>query len=175
MRVVTLITGGLTCGAIGLVCASEPPLVPPSLCVSRIFVAELATARRWLEAIDDESAGRAIPDVGGAELGGVDEADLVALYMVVTGANPEAAAGLMREIEHGHHGYLRPAPKVMVKAFSKADATWDVLMRFNETATRIRGAPKAVYELQLSLHDIRRVARVSSSAGSRRVFIHFSE
>jgi hypothetical protein len=108
-------------------------------------------------------------------LGGVDEADVVALHVALTHALPEEAAKLIAVFSRGHHGYLVQLPRAMVTAFSGATVDQGLVGRVDKIAATLRGEPKPPDWVQLSALDLRKIRRVCNGADGNPVFLYLSE
>jgi len=154
--------------------ASPEPLVGESLAAVRIFVAEPEVARRWLLAVDAVPP-RESPVVRGEELAGVDEADIVGLYVVLTGTEPSRAARLLEVFQHGDHSLLIRLPASMVVRFGQGAVDQKLVVKVNRIAAQLRGKPKDAEWVQLSIDGLRNIGDVCRGSKGQPVFIHFSE
>jgi hypothetical protein len=126
--------------------------------------------------MDAEEATEKPPSVHeSAEPAGADEADVVALYVVASGADLKDAAALLTTFEVGHHAALLRMPTRMVGAVARVRATPDTLGRVNKVAAELRGKAKPTDWVQLSLHDLEAIVRVCGRAKGRPVFLYSSE
>jgi hypothetical protein len=173
-RLGSLVLAAVAGAALASGMPADRPLVGPSLAAARIFSADSEFARRWLSAADAETPAP-VPDPGGAELTGVDEADLVAMCSVASTLRPERCAEELPIFAHGHHGHLTKVSPRIVEAVANAAPTDDLVARVSELASQLRGQPKNASEVALSLRDVRKVVKVCRATGRRAVFVYFSE
>lgn len=113
--------------------------------------------------------------VRGEELAGVDEADLVGLYVVLTGSELSRAARLLEVFQHGDHGLLIRLPASMVVRFGQGAVDRTLVAKVDRIAAQLRGKPKDAEWAQLSIDGLRKIVDVCRGSKGQPVFVHFSE
>ncbi len=151
------------------------PIAPEGAAADHILSADPATARMWLSRTEEPEPAKALPGVLGEPLSGVDEADIIALHVVLSGISIAQASPLPPVFQHGHHGVLVRIPGPMVQALARGTASSRLLSRVRRLAATFRGKPKSADWVQLSVTDLESIIRVCRSSAGRPVFIHFSE
>lgn len=150
--------------------------MPNNMGVARVLVCGEDTARHWLRAMDAEEANERPPLVReSAEPAGADEADVVAMYVVATGANPKEAVGLLTTFEVGHHAALLRMSTGMVAGVARLRPTRDMLERVNTVAEELRGQVKPADWMQLTVRDLEAITTICRRAKKRPVFLYTSE
>jgi hypothetical protein len=159
------------------VAGAAEPLVPEGLAVTHVLVADDATAREWFRSADGESGDEmkkpGVPLL--AELRGMDEADVVALHVVVTGQDAAVSARLLVTDVAGNHGALERLAPQMVSAISHATVTPALLPQVQALAATLRGEPKPSEDDQLSTDDLTTLVTACRKSGGRPVFLILSE
>ena len=173
MRVFALIL----LGAVSSSAEPTKPLVPRGLGVTHVLVAQEAAAISWFRSIEDHGPGQAaIPRLTHlAFLRGVDEADVVALHIFTSNADPTHSAHLLVPVAQGHHGALLRMPREMIASIGRAKPTPKLLEHVNAVAATLSGEAKPVEWAPLTVADLAALIASCGKAGEEAVYLNLSE
>ena len=147
----------------------------PVAAVESIFVSDETSARAWFAAADDPTHG-VLPTLPlRAELNGVDEADVMGFLKVATPPHPMVSVPFLLKVVEGNHGALLQVPPATVAAFGKARIDSAFVERVRTTAASLRQQKKPVFEVPLSIDDLKVISKMCANSRGRPVYLHTSE
>jgi hypothetical protein len=144
--------------------AGDGAVLGHNMAVVGIALADARVAKRRLHAL----GGR------GAALLGVEEADVIALYVAATGQPWTKASGLP-VFEYEHHGAWLRLPAPMTAAIARTSLDPNLVKDVDAIASLLRSRPNAGGQMTLSLAALRTIVGTCQRAKGRTVFLYVSE